>query len=81
MSGGGCVSVSGPPMIESKDSTLKDSDGDKPKIAFLSIGASFSVGYVACSSGLDSFTGWLLIAFLVCLGNSSIGQILKLFSR
>lgn len=57
MSGGGCVRVSGPPMIESKDSTLKDSEGDNEKTAFLSIGASFKVGYVARSSGLDSFTG------------------------
>lgn len=73
MFGGGCVSVSGLLMIEFKDLIFKDSDGDKLKIVFLLIGVSFSVGYVVCSLGFDSFIGWFLIVFFVCLGNSFIG--------
>lgn len=81
MSGGGCVRVGGPPIIESKDSTLTDGEGDNVKIAFLSAVDSRRVGYVACISGLDKVIVFFLMRFLVGLGSSSRGQILKLFSR
>lgn len=81
MSGGGCVRVGGPPTIESKDSKLTDEDGEKVKIAFLSIVVSRSVGYVALILGFDKVIVSFLMIFLVGLGDSSTGQILKLLSR
>ena len=81
MSGGGCVRVGGPPIIESKDSKLTVGDGEKVKIAFLSIVVSRSVGYVALILGFDKVIVSFLMIFLVGLGDSSTGQILKLLSR
>lgn len=45
MSGGGRVRESVPPTIESRDSMLKDVEGDEKKIALLSVDVSLRVGY------------------------------------
>jgi len=79
-SGGGLVRESDPPTIESKDSILQDIEGDKEKIAFLSVDESLRVGYVAWASGRGSFFTASFFGFLVHLGFNSIRQIFRLFS-